>query len=93
MLRLTLVTLLIATAAHADDGTQRRLLAASLFGETVGEVRLTLLRGPIRTLMTYRSELRVVREFFFEPFFALVESAHFAASCGPGFRKVAINTL
>lgn len=37
-------------------------LAADLFGETVGEVRLTVDDGPTKTTFTYLSELRVVRD-------------------------------
>jgi hypothetical protein len=56
------LALLLSTTAHADeDGVRHNRLAASLFGETVGEIHLTLRVGRVETL-TYRSNLLVVRD-------------------------------
>lgn len=52
---LALLALLLPLAARA---TVHRRLSASLFGETVGEVRLTLDPG----VLTYRSQMTVVRD-------------------------------
>lgn len=55
--------LLLASAFPARaDAPLRRRLAAELFGETVGEVRLTLDRRGELELLTYRSDVRVVRD-------------------------------
>lgn len=50
-----------ALPARAEPPLRRRL-AADLFGETVGEVRLTLDRRGDLEILTYRSDLRVVRD-------------------------------
>lgn len=62
-MRLLLASLLlVASVARADGAVARQRLRVSLFGESVGEVRLTLsARGAERTL-TYRSDVTVVRD-------------------------------
>lgn len=54
--------LLLPRAVLAEpEGGRHTRLAASLFGETVGEIHLTLQQGRVETL-TYRSTLIVVRD-------------------------------
>lgn len=49
-------------AQASDRDVVRQRLAAHLFGQPVGDVRLTLTTGADSTTLTYRSELRVVRD-------------------------------
>jgi hypothetical protein len=59
--RTLILALLVSRLAAAEAAPRQVKLAASLFGETVGEVQLTLVEKA-STRLTYRSTVRVVRD-------------------------------
>lgn len=80
--RALFVAVLAATLAPAallaEAPTTRTRLAVSLFGETVGEVRLTRRGGP-ETTLSYRSDVLVVRDRV-----RLRQRAFIEVTCAPG---------